>query len=218
MADPEKIAALRSLLSSRFPSSGKKPGGQVPTGLGGIDEPLGGGLPRGRITELVSASPSSGGQLLLAMTLRATRATRSRMALIDGADGFAPHALPGDWLRHLVWIRCRETANALAAADVLVRDGNYAVLWIDLRGCPERSLSALPATLWHRLHRAAEGGPSAVLVQTTRPLVPAVPRRLVLSASLSLACARVPRGELAAGLAPELSRGRFASDASALAG
>lgn len=218
MADAEKVAALRSLLSARFPSSEKKVPGVVPTGAPCLDEPLGGGLPRGRITELVSAAPSGGGQLLLALTLRTTRATRSRMALIDGADGFAPHALPRDWLRHLVWVRCRDTSNALAAADILVRDGNYSVLWIDLRGCAERSLAGLPATLWHRLHRAAEDGPSAVLVQTTRPLVPAVPRRLVLPGSLSLGCARISRDELASQLKPELVRGRFSSPLAELAG
>lgn len=218
MADPQKVAALRSLLSSRFPVAEKRSGGVVSSGVPSLDEALGGGFACGRLTEVVSSAPSSGGQLVLSLMLRATREARVRVALIDGADGFAPHALPPDLLRHLVWVRCRETQAALGAADILVRDGNYSVLWLDLRGCDQRSLSALPATLWHRLHRAAEECPAAVVVQTTRPLVPAVPRRLVLSVSCSLAQQGLRRDLLAAQLAPELARGRNVVGFSALAG
>ena len=185
----------------------RKHGSAVPTGVRGVDDALGGGLPAGRLTELVSEAPSSGGQLVLARLLITTRAARQRIALIDGADGFAPEAMPADALRHLVWVRARSLSEALAAADVLVRDGNYAAVVIDLRGIAERVLRRTPATEWHRLHRAAESRPAAVLVQTVFPLVPAVPWRLALRVPQDLTRRGKPQGQLAAELKVETVRG-----------
>jgi hypothetical protein len=179
-----------------------------------IDEALGGGLPSGRLTELVSAVPSGGGQTVVARLLAATQAARQRMALIDGADGFAPEAVPAGVLRHLVWVRCRAPGQAFAAADILVRDGNYAAVVLDLRGCAERLLRRTPACAWYRLHRAAEGGSVAVLVQTAFPLVPGVPWRLVLDTSLSLADVDAPRETVTDRLAVRTERsGEQAIDA-----
>jgi hypothetical protein len=143
---------------------------------------------------------------VLARLLAATRAARQRMALVDGADGFAPGAVPEDALRHLVWVRCRGPEQAFAAADIFVRDGNYAALVIDLRGCAERVLRRTPSSVWYRLQRAAEGGSVAVLVQTAFPLVPAVPWRLVLDGPLSLDDAGAPLEAIAARLAVRTER------------
>lgn len=165
--------------------------------MAGVDAALGGGLPAGRLTELVSGVAGTGGQLVLVRLLVATRAARQRVALIDGADGFAPEAVPSDALRHLVWVRPRRLEETLAAADLLVRDGNYAVVVIDLRGIAERMLRRTPAAHWHRLHRAVQSRPTAVLVQTAFPLVPAVPWRLTLSGPQGLAMGRQPQAWVA---------------------
>ncbi len=209
---PATLAALRSLLAARFPEKIRRPAGGAATGIAAVDEVLGGGLAAGRLTECVAAGPSRGGQLLLAGLLAATRAARQRLALVDGADGFAPEAVPADHLRHLVWVRCRGAAEALAAGDLLVRDGNYAVIALDLRGLPARTLRRQPAAAWYRLQRAAEGG-AAVLVLTPYPLVPAVPWRLRLRSPLTLEQARQPRAALAAGLAVEVERSASRTDA-----
>jgi hypothetical protein len=208
VAHPPTLSALRSLVAARFPTTARRHGAGVPTGVPSLDEALGGGLPAGRLTELVSERAGSGGQLVLARLLQATRAARQRVALIDGADGFAPEAVATDALRHLVWVRAHNLDEALAAADVLVRDGNYAVVVLDLRGIAERVLRRTPSPSWHRLHRAAESRPAAMLVQTPFPLVPAVPWRLTLRAAPGLAERRRPQAELAAGLAVELVRGQ----------
>ena len=202
----QTVSALRSLLAVRFPEKARGPCGGVSAEVRPIDDALGGGLPAGRLTELVSAVPSGGGQTVVARLLAATQAARQRMALIDGADGFAPEAVPADALRHLVWVRCRAPEQALAAADILVRDGNYAAVVLDLRGCAERALRRNPASVWYRLQRAAEGGCAAVLVQTTSPIVPAVPWRLVLDTPLSLADAGAPRETVADRLAVRIER------------
>jgi len=208
---PATLAALRSLLAARFPEKARRAGSGLPTGVRAVDEALGGGLPAGRLTELVAAAPSSGAQSILSRLLAATRAARQRLALVDGTDGFAPEALPPDQLRHLVWVRCRTPGETLAAADVLVRDGNYAALVLDLRGLAGGVLRKQPAAAWYRLQRAAESAPAAVLVLTPHPLVPAVPWRLVLRTPLTLAGRRAPREILAADLAVETDRGHAAA-------
>ena len=206
-ASPNTVAALRSLLAARFPDKVRRTTGVVPTGVGPIDDALGGGLPGGRLTELVSAAPGTGGQTVVAQLLRTTRRARLRVALIDGADGFVPAEVPSDVLRHLVWVRGRSAVEAFAAADILVRDGNYAVVLLDLRGLPERVLLKTPQTTWHRLRQATESGSVAVLVQSTFPLVPAVPWRLVLNLPLGLGTRRTARTALANGFTVEVARG-----------
>jgi hypothetical protein len=203
---PVSVADLRQLLASRFPGKSGNPGGFVPTGVPAMDEALGGGLALGRLTELVVAEPGCGGQSLLMQLLRTTRGARQRVALVDGADAFAPECAPPDALRHLVWVRCATVAQALGAADLLVRDGNYVVVIVDLCGCAQRELRRIPATLWHRMHRAAQTG-GAVLIKTPQPLVPAVAWRLVLTARHGLAALRLLREAVVDNITVDIDRG-----------
>lgn len=212
-AAPTTVAALRSLLAARFPEKVRRTDGVVATGVRAIDEALGGGLPTSRLTELVSLAPGTGGQTVLAQLLRTTRMARQRVALIDGADGFVPADVPADSLRHLVWVRGRSISETFAAADILVRDGNYAAVVLDLRGLAERALAKTPATMWHRLRTAAEDGPVAMLVQTTTPIVPAVPWRLALAEPCGPRSRRVPRAQLANALTVEIVRGHTEREA-----
>jgi hypothetical protein len=198
-------------VAARFPATERKPGSCLPTGVAALDGALGGGLAAGELTELISGGEGCGGQLLLACLLATTRAARQRMALVDGADGFSPDCVPADALRHLVWVRARGQEEALAAGDVLARDGNYAAIVIDLRGLPEGGLRRTPDAVWLRLRRAAESRRAAVLVQTDFPLVPAVAWRLVLRMPRGLDLRRREQSALAAQLAVEIVRGRAAA-------
>ena len=206
---PSTVAALRSLLAARFPERNRRSIGVVATGVLAIDRALGGGLPVGRLTELVSAAPSTGGQTVMAQLLRTTRTARQRIALIDAANGFVPDEVPSDALRHLVWVRAHNSPEAFAAADILARDGNYAVIVFDLRGLSERTLMKTPSGLWHRLRHAVESSPSAFLVQSTTPLVPAVTWRLVLNQPMPLRHRRTAKTDLANAMSVEVARGQI---------
>jgi hypothetical protein len=203
------LDSLRALVAARFPTPVRKHGQGLPLGVREIDEVLGGGLPTGRLTELVCHA-GAGGQLVLAKLLSSTRLSRRRVALIDATLGFAPDCVCADTLKHMVWVCPKSIDDTFAVANMLVRDANYAAVVIDLRGVAERVLRRLPSSAWHRLHRAAEEGP-AVLVQTSQPIVPAVPWRLLLDSPHGLISQRMEQDVLADGLSIEILRGHTAS-------
>ncbi len=167
---PESLAALRLLLTERFPQAAPRPAAVLPTGVAAIDDVAGGGLPLGGITEVVALAPSSGGQLLISSLLAATRARRMRAALVDARDAFDPQSHEPLLLEHLVWVRCRTLDEAMHAADILVRDANLGLVMLDLRGLEWRALRGVPATTWYRLQRALERTDMALVVFTSENL------------------------------------------------
>lgn len=184
----------------------------VVTGLGGVDEALGGGLPRGALTELVFAAPSSGGQLVLLHLLQAARRAHRFLGLVDGADGFDPQTVePSALLHHLLWVRCSHAAAAIQAADLIARDTNFALLALDLRGCTARELRRTPATVWYRLQRVVEPTSSALVILTPQRLVPAARARLVFTRPLPLTCLTMEQASIADQLSPAAERVRLAA-------
>src|SRR5205823_130630 len=120
------------------------------TGLSNLDELLGGGLPLGGITEVTS---SRGGGLLLISLLASARKSNSFVALTDGRDSFDPSESSEQMLARLLWVRCQTTAEAVKAADLILRDGNLPLVILDLRSNPVEELRKIPATTWYRLQR-----------------------------------------------------------------
>jgi len=206
-AAPEKLAELRRQLAERFPTTPRVPGRTLPTGISSLDNPTG-GLPLGAVTEIICAAPSCGSQLLLEQLLAATRATRTRVALVDASDSFDPSSFPVDLLAHLVWVRCT-AATALAAADLLTRDANLGLVVLDLRHTAERELRRTPSTFWYRLQRAVEPADLALVVITPRATVSSAQLRFILNASHPATALALERPALSTALAPALQRQRL---------
>src|SRR5258706_9747086 len=102
----------------------------VPLGIAAIDEALGGGLPRGRVTEL--CGPRGSGRLSLMMAaLRAAEAQGELVALVDVADAFDPRSAPLA-LERLLWVRPCNLADGLVAADRVLDAGGVAVVALAL--------------------------------------------------------------------------------------
>jgi len=142
---------------------------------------------------------TGGASLLLREILRHQGATSHTWnALVDGSDQFDPSHLEAVSLRRLLWVRCRSAAQALHSTDLLARDGNLALVLLDLQGCPHRELCALPAKLWHRLQHAITGRATRLLVFSPHPLVPCAHTRCLLQGrrTWSLADLHHPAAEL----------------------
>ena len=207
-APRETLSSLRQLLAERFPVGTTTSAVSLATGVPAIDEALG-GLPAGAVSEIVCATPSCGGQLLLGALLRAVRRERGRVALVDAGDSFDPQSWPDDWLRHVVWARCPDAATALRATDILARDANFQLVALDLRLADAKELRRTPAPFWYRLQRAVEAGGLVLAVFTPFVTVPSARVRLELNRPHPFAALADPREALAHALAPQVQRQRM---------
>ena len=207
-AGSKSIADLRRDLSQRFPTANRLAGRTLRTGIPALDEATG-GLPIAAVTEIVCATPSAGGHLLLGQLLAGTRRARQRVALIDSHDSFDPASYPEDELAHLIWTRCTSTTMALQAADLLARDANLTLVVLDLRRAPEADLRRISGPQWYRFQRAVEPTDLALVVNTPRPSVPSAQVRFSLSSSTAFAALACNRPELVSALTPALQRQRL---------
>ena len=186
MAASGKILDLRKLLAERFPHAPAAAAKCLITGLSSLDQTIGGGLPKGAITELISPRISAGSASLIHGLLNAAQRDRFFLALIDGRDSFDPQPLSNACLRHLLWIRCSKALDAIKAADLLLRDGNFPLVIIDLVLNPQGDLSKIPQTTWYRLQRLVEPAPTACLVMTRQGMVSSAQLKMVLENSWTL--------------------------------
>ena len=187
MATRSNIVELRNLLAERFPQPRLAPQSRIATGVPQLDDALEGGLPKGAITELTSPNVSAGTALLIARLLQAAHQERFFLALIDGRDSFDPQPLGNARLRNLLWVRCRKTVDAVKAADLLLRDGNFPIVVLDLVLNAADELRKIPQTSWYRLQRLVEPVPTAFLVLSRRSMISSAQTKLVLVSNWRLA-------------------------------
>jgi hypothetical protein len=192
MAASAKIIDLRNLLAERFPHRSSSTASRLSTGLPCLEEPIRGGLPRGAITELISppahtvaGAPrsSTGSASLIHALVHCAYRDNYFVALIDGRDSFDPCGLNNAWLQHLLWIRCSKASDSVKAADLLLRDGNFPLVIVDLVLNAPDELRKIPQTNWYRLQRLVELLPTACLVLTRYEMVSSAQLKLVLENS-----------------------------------
>lgn len=190
MAARGKIGDLRKLLAERFPHTpGSATTRRLITGLFFLDQGIGGGLLKGAITELISPRISAGSASLIHALLQSGQRNHYFVALIDGRDSFDPSASDGlgnACLHHLLWVRCTKALDAIKAADLLLRDGNFPLVIVDLVLNPPADLSKIPQTSWYRLQRLVESTPTACLVMTRQGMVSSAQLKIVLENSWTL--------------------------------
>jgi hypothetical protein len=186
MAASAKIIDLRKLLVERFPHPAVTTATRLFTGSPFLDQRAGGGLPRGALTELISPRRSTGSASLIHALISRANRDNYFLALIDGRDSFDPCGLDNTSLRHLVWIRCSKASEAMRAADLLLRDGNFPLVIVDLVLNAPEELRKIPQTNWYRLQRLVELIPTACLVLTRYEMVGSAQLKLVLENSWNL--------------------------------
>jgi hypothetical protein len=151
-----------------------------------LDQIGGGGLPKSAITELISPKRSAGSASLVHELLRAAQRDQHFVALIDGSDSFDPGSSDNSALRHLLWVRCRKALDAVKAADLLLRDGNFPLVIVDLVLNSIEELRKISQTSWYRLQRLVEGAPTACLIINRQSMVASAQLKIVLENSWTL--------------------------------
>lgn len=114
-----------------------------PTGVAALDDAIAGGLPRGRLVELVGRA-SAGRMSIVVSALAAATARGEVAALIDAADGFDPASAAGAGvaLERVLWVRPASIADALRAADLVLDAGGFGVVVLYLAGARQVTPSA----------------------------------------------------------------------------
>jgi hypothetical protein len=219
------VVHLRQLLAERFPqtrtwteSAAAKTQSGWPTGLAPLDALLQKGLPKGAITELVSAKSGSGSALVLRAILRQAYESRQLIALIDGLDCFDATTLPQPVLSRLLWLRCQTAEQALKAADIVLRDRNLPVVILDLKMNPVAQTQKIAPTAWYRLQRLAQQTATALLVLTARPMVGNADARLMLENRFGLDATSQNESALLAQLKFDLIRWALGEQRAGMAG
>ena len=140
------------------------------TGIDVLDTVLEGGLPRGRISEIVG-TPSSGRTGLILSILARAIAKEELVAYIDAFDSLDPSFAikAGVKLKQLLWVRCGASQEkAFKAADILAPTGRFGVLVLDLTPAenPFKRLRVkrAPLSSWFRLQRSLQGTSTLLLL------------------------------------------------------
>lgn len=140
----------------------------LPTTIGPFDDLLGGGLPRGKMVELIGRR--STGRFSIAMAALASATSMGEAAVfVDLGDGFDPQSAAADGidLRRLLWVRPKKLKEAVMAVELISAAGfQLVVLDAGRHTVPGR----VPDSSWVRLARTAEAQGTALLISTPYPL------------------------------------------------
>lgn len=157
---PDALRALLADLGSQIRRGGGLARGvadeqpSCATGIPGLDARLGGGFPRGRLSELCGA-PSSGRTSLAMRLLAETLARGGLAAWIDPADAFDPasasaaldalgHDAPSA-LARLLWVRARSEKEAIRSSERVLACEGFELVLLDLAHGPQNARGGPPA-------------------------------------------------------------------------
>ncbi len=148
----------------------------VSSGIAAMDA-LTGGLPRGCLTEICGPASSGRTTLLLSAVAAATRRGEF-CAVVDASDALDPQstAAAGIELERFLWVRCGEHSDhaeyhhgeksleqLLRVADLLLENGGFGLIALDLGDLPLQTARRIPLTTWFRFRRAVEHTPTVLL-------------------------------------------------------
>jgi len=160
-------------------------GAVAATDVMNLDAHLGGGFPRGQLSELVG--PRSSGHSSLLLQLMAAATGRGELvALVDALDmlDVESAAAAGVDLTRLLWIRGHVTMHAgfsrdlnqraieqaIRACALVLQAGNFGLVAFDVAEAPADAVRRLPFTTWLRLQRMVEGSQTACLLVGSEPM------------------------------------------------
>jgi hypothetical protein len=154
-----------------------------PTSIAGVNAVLGGGIPRGSITE-VSGAASTGRTSFALTAVAAITQSGAACAWVDVSDTLSPEsaAAAGVELKRLLWLRTSaerrqeitdtiwsRLAQALKATDLLLQAGGFGAIVLDMSDVLPQHTTRIPLATWYRFRLAAEQSRTALLFLTQAP-------------------------------------------------
>jgi hypothetical protein len=171
------VAVIRSQVERRPPGAltvyERQAPEVFPTGLA-VDRQIG-GIPKGSLTHVCAPVGMSSGRTTLLLSLLAQVTSKEQFcAVVDASDCFDPESADaaGVCLSRLLWVRCSDRGmksieQAFKAADILIQNGGFGVIALDLGNVDERLIRRIPLTTWFRFARVMETLPTALVVLLT---------------------------------------------------
>jgi recombination protein RecA len=175
----------RTLTTALPPIDPRDDSALAPSGITPLDARLGGGFPRGQLSELVGPRSSGRTSLVLQM-MAAAAARRELVALVDALDmlDVESAAAAGVALPQLLWVRghvvmnpgmCRDLnqralEQAIRALTLVLQAGNFGLVIFDAAEAPADAMRRLPFTTWMRLQRIIEGSQTACVLVGSEPM------------------------------------------------
>ena len=153
------------------------------TGISEVDAVLGGGIPRGSITEL-SGTASTGKTSFGLSTIASISQSGAACAWVDVSDALSPEsaAAAGVELKRLLWLRTSaerkervtdkpwsRLEQALKATDLLLQAGGFAAIVLDMSDVLPQHTARIPLATWYRFRLAAEQARTALIFLTQAP-------------------------------------------------
>ena len=132
-----QIDKIRRQLREKFPAAHRDP---IPEESSSQATSL--EFSAGHLSEIISPHESAGASLIICELLDQKRDLP--IALVDSRDTFDPASYGNDNCRHLIWLRCSKTEQALKCTDLLLSDGNLPLILLDLHLVSERELRQIP--------------------------------------------------------------------------
>jgi recombination protein RecA len=212
------LAVIRAQVESRLPGAltvyERAVPEVFPIGIAALDRQIGGGIPRSALTQICAAREMSSGKTSLLVSLMAEITRREQFcALVDAGDCFDPASAEpaGVNLARLLWVRCAAhrklppLEQAFKAADILVQNGGFALIAVDLGSVEEKLVRKVPLTTWFRFARVIEKMPAALVFLTPCPAA-----QSCAGLTLHLSCAEASWSEQKG--AAKVSHAQFLTD------
>jgi recombination protein RecA len=169
------VAIIRSQVERRIPGAltvyEHRTPEVFPTGIAAIDREAG-VIPKGALTQVcATAGVTSGRTTLLLSLLGQVTGKEQFCAVVDASDSFDPESANamGVCLSRVLWVRCIECGmkaveQAFKSADILIQNGGFGVIAVDLVNVDERLITKIPLTTWFRFARVMEAQPTALVI------------------------------------------------------
>jgi recA bacterial DNA recombination protein len=175
------LSIIRSQIESRLPGALSpymplQPE-MLPTGIQALDSRTG-GIPKSGLTQICApVGVTSGRTTLLLALISAVTNRREFCALVDASDCFDPASADAARvdLSRLLWVRSesrrgmRPLEEAFRAADIVVHNGGFGLIVVDLGNIDERLVRKVPLATWFRFARVLEKMPTALVFLLSHP-------------------------------------------------